>query len=218
MVSHRHVDHPLPRIVVTCSAKCRVFFLISLCIAQFMELSTPLPKGVPPHVRRNYHYFTFDGATKSETNTSTESSVLSFRSQQRTPESQAAGGRGRKICGDSVPTTGGFADEGGDKCAAMGRALPPESKEDGQCERGERWGGCIDEEKEQEGHHHHQQLASCSWAPSVLTECSVCLEGYRGGDRMCRLPCADAFHAAVRLTVARFRSETTFLGQTAWKY
>lgn len=161
-----------------------------------MELSTPLPKGVPPHARRNYHYFTFNGAAKSEANTSTESSVLSFRSQQRTPESlamnSAAGGRCRKNCSGPVPTAS-VADEGSNNCAAMGCApLSLESKEEGQHER--RRG--IDEAKEQDDD--HQQLTSCSWAPSALIECSVCLKGYRGGDKMCRLPCAHAFHAAVR--------------------
>lgn len=165
-----------------------------------MDLSTPLPKGVPPHVRQSYHYFTFDGATKSEANTSTESSLLSFRLQQRTPEAQAtndtAGGRCRENCSGPVPTAG-VAHEGSDMSAATGFAsLPPESKQEDRHEREGKRSRCIDEEKEKDDDHH--QPTSCSWAPSTLTECSVCLEGYRGGDKMCRLPCAHAFHAAVR--------------------
>lgn len=183
-----------------------------------MELSTPLPKGVPPHVRRNYHYFTFDGAEKSEANTSTESSVLSFRSQQRTPEAQAmnsaAGGRCRENCRGPAPTAG-IADEGSDKRAAKGCAsLPAESKEEGLHEREGKRSRCIDEEKEQDDDDY--QPTSCSWAPSALTECSVCLEGYRGGDKMCRLPCAHAFHAAVRFKPL-FKLKPLFRRQTAWR-
>lgn len=182
-----------------------------------MELSTPFPKGVPPHVRRNYHYFTFDGAAKSEANTSTESSVLSFRSQQRTPEAQAvnsaAGSRCRENCNDPAPTAG-IVDERNDKRAGMGCAsLPAQSKEESQHEREGKRSRCIDEEKEQGDDHH--QPTSCSWAPSALTECSVCLEGYRTGDKICCLPCAHAFHAAVRFKPL-YKIESACLETTTW--
>lgn len=172
-----------------------------------MEGSTPLPKGVPPHVRQNYHYFTFDGAVESDASTSPDSSIQSL-CLQHTPEAEvvdSAGGRGRKKYSGPAPS-GVVADGGRNKAASEGCTLPQEGKDEGEHERDEGRGPHA-EEKEQGD---HQQLTSCSWAPSALTECSVCLEGYRGGDKMCRLPCAHAFHAVVRFTP--FRLVPTFLG------
>lgn len=45
----------------------------------------------------------------------------------------------------------------------------------------------------------HPQYGLFSWTASALTDCSVCLEAYRAGDRICRLPCMHAFHAVVSI-------------------
>ena len=187
---------------------CRVVVLFA---PQLMEGSTPLPKGVPSHVRQNYHYFTFDTAMQSDASTCPESCIQSLCSQH-TPKAEAvnsAGGRGGKNCRGPSPTGVGCADGESDNCCTEeGCALPQESKEDGEHEQAARPGPHTDEEKEQED---DQPLTSCSWAPSLLTECSVCLERYRGGDKMCRLPCAHAFHAAVSCNP--FGTAPEFLGE-----
>lgn len=159
----------------------------------------PRSKGVPRHVRQNYHYFVFSanaaaenpGATGSDVGTTTESSASTSVSQ-RTLDIETGGDSGTSkaasVAGggnvSSDATLAGVAvdDERRERIAHGGTVSSPEQEQEGQ----------------QRHEHPEQQLSKFAWASSTLPDCSVCWQGYSEGDSVCRLPCAHAFHAPVR--------------------
>lgn len=169
------------------------------------------PKDVPSQSRQGFDYFVYPEAsssTGSETSagSSDEDSGISVSSTgafQSTagctdieaPASNSDNGVGDEsaACSGEVPATAAtFTREHSSKesCSASedGGAAPHpcETKEDENC--------CVETGKTQQ-HPTATATGSLVWTPS---ECMLCLEPYKAGDRVCRIPCAHVFHAEVR--------------------
>lgn len=161
--------------------------------SQLFEQWMPQAKSVPMHIRESFDYFVFFASTAT---LSTKGNALSTRSSSTALDHKTAS----NIRDDdssisstfgvpTVETTG--SDVGGAVAVAEDAVVAEEKVEvaggDGATAH---------------GHVVQQQLQASvfTWAPSALTDCSVCLEAYCDGDRMCRLPCAHTFHTLVRKT------------------
>lgn len=103
-------------------------------------------------------------------------------------DAQASAASGYSVAGSSskgamatpskrVPATNSFEEDKADSVASSAIAVP--------------------QHQMQQQQQQHPQYDLFSWTAPALTDCSVCLEAYRTGDRICRLPCMHAFHAMV---------------------
>lgn len=152
------------------------------------------PKGVPRHVRRNYHYFIFpetdpDADTAASDVGTMAESIVSSNASSKPALDEASGVAGSGATGaiESEAASPSPSAERGSEGGGEGEAMAVEPQHD------------QGDEAAPHGTQNQGGLAASALAPSSSSDCSVCLEGYREGDRVCRLPCAHIFHAEVRI-------------------
>lgn len=172
-----------------------------------------LPKGVPDYVRANYQYFIFPatdstdrgrGSHSNSVTTSSASSAPFLRSSDDgeevnvsdqdakiDPETKARNtfyDAASPVSG-SGPTVDVERGEGG-----AGHVTDSDVVDHNESE----FSRSVLQRDHQDGEGQVAGVTSTAVATYTLEDCSVCLEGYLPGDRLCRLPCAHIFHATVR--------------------
>lgn len=163
---------------------------------QFVET---LPKGVPNYVRTNYQYFIFPatdptdrgGMSYSNSATTSSASTPFWRSPDDGPETEM-----RNAFHDAAPPLSGpepIMDverrEGGAGHIADSEVV---DHNESDISRSTLQRDPRDDEGQVAG------VASAAVATYTLEDCSVCLEGYLPGYRLCRIPCAHILHETVR--------------------
>lgn len=170
-----------------------------------------LPKGVPSYVRANYQYFTFPaidptdrgGGPHSDSATTSSASSAPFLRSPDDGEDANVSDQDAKF--DSETEARNAYD---DVASPLSRSGPTVDIERGEGDAGH--GAEVVDHNESEfsrgalqRDHRDDEgrvagVAMAAVATYTLEDCSVCLEGYLPGDRVCRLPCAHVFHVTVR--------------------
>lgn len=177
------------------------------------------PKNNPPRTRQGFDYFIYPEASSSSTGSETSISCsdddsgvnipsAAFESAAAFADIEAPAGNSNNGVGDDSAASSGAVvlapapsvsqEQNSNRCSGAsennGAAPPPpcETKED------ESWVETGTDQ--QRATTTAKTMGSLSWAlPSATpTECMVCLEPYKAGDRVCRIPCGHVSHAEVR--------------------
>ena len=167
-----------------------------LLLVRSQQSTEHLSKGVPWYVRQTYQYFVFpssdaaDGSgVASESGTTTSSISPTASCHPRDEETKSLPETNALDAFDGGATSlerGGIGAGHGSVALERAREAVGARELSPQGQWGDGW------------------LATAMETTTVVTpqqeNCTVCLDAYDGGDRLCRLPCAHVFHATVRPT------------------
>lgn len=169
---------------------------------QFVEQWIQPPKGVPSHVRQHFEYFIFTASAGSPNKpVPMDASAISDSKMSPSIPAPAAvvAAEFHKAPSESdIGTNSEYSVTGVVGVTPMVMIIDQDKDECVADGAGENTSAILSDHVSSQ----QPQPGVFPWAAALLTDCSVCLDMYCGGDRLCRLPCGHAFHAAVRDRIA----------------
>lgn len=165
----------------------------------------PHQQGVPWHIRQSYDYFIFGEETDSvksdaETGTASSDATTSSRDHSRNSSDNPCADGTDDVGFGAIPsdTVNDITMLRREVVIIEENMSPPQHEADGYRRSDRRIGDHHDERQKQQSQQQQQRYTELGWVSSPPIVCTICDEGFALGDRMCRLPCAHAFHVEVR--------------------